>query len=246
MSDPLETPYDPKAAALALARERRNTPGRKLSFYDQCAAFYALYNGIQSRVVARAFGISETAASQIGGCLARDPRPYDVELVPEKRRVPIRGLDGKRAGGFEIVATGAMIEKRTLRDMNRNRWADRKVRYRRVADEFERLGEDEFAARYYPERISLHLAEIKHGLDIEAHARVRKGADPTPDGGPDYAYLPSGQRMDIAWRDEPNPPGPAGWYIVGPNRDFGSLHSTTGEQWPFKNQAAARKEIAGS
>lgn len=238
-----DAPFDPRKAITELVNSQVEGPGRKLSFFDKCAAFAAIYNGTKHAHVALAFGISRIAVSQLGGCLARDPRPYSVELVAEKHRVPVLGPDDKPAGGFKFVSTGAMLEKRTSRDMNENRSPVRKRRYQDVAQEFERLGEEAFFQRYYTEAIHLRLMKVKHSVDEEASRRARKGPDPEPDGLPDFVDLPDGQeRTFIKWLDEPRPPGPAGWYIVGPHRDMGSQWETD-VQWPFKTQAAARAAV---
>jgi hypothetical protein len=62
--------FDYKKAVAELNASERDAGGRKLSLEEQCAAFSALANHIRSSVVAKTFGISRVAASQIKGCLS--------------------------------------------------------------------------------------------------------------------------------------------------------------------------------
>lgn len=209
MSDPSEA-FSPKKALADLVRRQPNKPVRKLAFFDQCAAFYALFGGARPHIVAKAFGISPTATSQIAGCLARDPRPQFTELA-----------DGK------IVKN---------RDHNKNRSPARIQRYGRVADEFKLLGEEAFGAKYYTEEIHLRLKRIEYELDDEALRRARQGPDPAADEGlssDDFA----GDRADYLWLDNDGPPG---WYIVGTHMSFGREFLEGGERRPFARKKDAR------
>ena len=173
-------PYDPRAAARALANSQINRAVRKLSLYDQCAAFYALYNGVETRYVAKAFGISRTAASQIGGCLQTDPRPYTIELRPDDQ--------------------GHMHETRIHhRDMNRHRMADRAQRYRRVAELFNEMGEQAFADKYFPEAVRERIKDAIRAVDSTP---ARQGSDPRANEGPDETTLPHGHVSRVAFLPE--------------------------------------------
>jgi hypothetical protein len=166
-------PFDPQKAIAELVRDQLDTRGRKLSFFDQCAAFYALYRGITPRVVSDVFGISPVAVSQLGGCLVQDPRPYEVKLVEDK-------------------STGEWIKERgRLRDMNRNRSPNRKRRYVRVADEFLLLGEEAFAHKYYPEHIHLRVTKVKLGFEDEVRTRRRNAPDLNADKDAGEWFIPA-------------------------------------------------------
>jgi hypothetical protein len=152
------TDYDPKAAARALASAQPETGGRKLTFYNQCSAFYALYSHIAPRVVAEAFGVTMATVSNLAGCLKHDPRPT------------------------EIIINGDRITRRSL---TQGRNPNRIQRYARVADEFERLGEDAFAAKYFPHDVAARVGAVKHKL---------------PDAGaPPRAYNPKANKDVGDW-----------------------------------------------
>jgi hypothetical protein len=224
MSEGPEGPYDPRAAARELASTQANRATRKLSFYDQCAAFYALYNRVESKYVAKAFGISPTAASQIGGCLETDPRPYTMELVT---------LDNGQVEEMPAYH----------RDMNRNRMPSRVQRYRRVAEEFNRLGEEAFADKYFPIEIRNRIRDAKRAYDTEIiHQPARRGSDPTANEGPDETRLPNGEVIRVGWLEE-NEKAPAGWYVIG-ERQLGREMlpgGAGGDPQPFQNKQAALK-----
>jgi hypothetical protein len=109
--------------AMAQLRASNTGGGRKMSFNDQCAAFAAMYGGAKNMVVARAFDISLTTASNISGCLEQDPTPWQREM---------------------IYRDGAMVENIRPRDHNKIRNPNRSRRYENVAREFEALGVDIF------------------------------------------------------------------------------------------------------
>ena len=228
--------FDPKKAVVSLVKSQRDTPGRKLSFFDQCAAFYSLYKGVASHIVAKTFGISQTAASQIGGCLQTDPRPYAYETVPEKIKTAIHDTNG-RVIGYSLDSTGQTYERPRHRDMNRNRAPNRIQRYRRIAEEFTRLGEEAFAEKYFTDAVFTRLQQVKHDVDGAAAARERSGPDPTADEGPSEDTF-DGQTVYYRYLEEP---APAGWYIIGPNASFGREHAEGGERRPFKRKSHARK-----
>ena len=62
-------PKTPEERLAELTAGDRSLGGRKLKFNDQCAVFALLYGGLKNRFVARAFGLSATTVSNIGGCL---------------------------------------------------------------------------------------------------------------------------------------------------------------------------------
>jgi hypothetical protein len=179
----LEAPFNPESAVRELAGAHHERTGRKLSFSDQCALFYAVMNRIPPRTVAKTFAVTMTTVSLIGGCLARDPRPRTVEMG-----------DGSTWRN---------------RDMNANRNPNRVKRYRRVANEFERLGEEEFARRYYTHDIHTRLMRVKH--DIGNAARPGRGPNLQADKHAGRHDFPDwGVSYDIVVRDDP-----PGWYIEG-------------------------------
>ena len=49
---------------------------RKLSFSDQCAAFYALFRGFKPDLVAKVFGTTPTASRRSSTAMPNDPRRY--------------------------------------------------------------------------------------------------------------------------------------------------------------------------
>jgi hypothetical protein len=131
------TPFDPQLAMQRLTQGISSRPGRKLTFKEQCGAFYALYNGLSASVVSEAFSLSKTTVSNIGGCLERDPRPRVVE-----------------------AGDGTLIEQR---DLNARRGPNRSPRYQAVASEFLRLGDEEFARRYFTRTLFDRLMRVKYG-----------------------------------------------------------------------------------
>ena len=135
------------------ATRGENVGGRKLTFHKQCAAFAALYAGVRNQVVARAFGISAQTASFISGCLENDPEPYRTSVVDKGKGI---------------------IEKETIVwDHNRNRSPNRRRHYEEVAREFDALGKERFAERYYTERVHDLITVAKHELHAEHKARDR-------------------------------------------------------------------------
>lgn len=214
-----EGPYNPQAAARELATSQTNRRVRKLSFFDQCAAFYALYNGVETRYVAKAFGISLTAASQIGGCLDKDPRPYTTELAIENGEV------------IERVARH--------RDMNRHRNPDRIPRYRRIADEFERLGEIDFANKYFPFFIRDRIKDAKRAYDETNPPRMRRGFDPSAIEGAGPLEM-DGEMYDVVILDDP-----PGWYVVARSngKSFGRDYWEGGERKGFAKARHARQTM---
>jgi hypothetical protein len=210
MSDGPDAPFDPKAAVRALVATQPNRPERKLSFHDQCAAFYALYNGMSAGLVAKTFGVTIGTASQLGGCLPKDPRPYEYETKPLKQRFAVKefgGIGGTgKTVGYQTLTVGEQ-EVRVNRDMNRGRSPNRIQRYRRVGEEFMRLGEDAFAQTYYTDAVHRRLMEVKHGLD---EGRGRRGPDPTPDQYAGIFDTPDGP-LTIEWIS------PHGWRWVNNN-----------------------------
>jgi hypothetical protein len=217
-----EGPYNPRAALAQLVQGQRERRGRKLSFTDQCAAFCALYDGVDSIVVARAFGISQTAASQIGGCLQTDPRPYTIG-----------------AGHDE---NGHVIEKVLRhRDMNRHRMPDRIQRYQRVAEAFNTMGEEAFFAKYFPSEMITKMYDAKHAIEGERSKRIRAGANLEADEGPDFVTLPDGQIIYVI-KYSGDEERAEGWYIKGPI-PLGREILEGGDPLPFKNKRAARAAI---
>jgi hypothetical protein len=216
-------PFNAKAALAELAQGQVNRAVRKLSFPEQCAAFAALYNRVDTRYVAKAFGISVTAASQIGGCLATDPRPYAIELAANDE--------------------GVIVEKLVRhRDINRNRTPNRIQRYQRVAEEFRMLGEEAFADQYYTDEIHTRIADAKYGVDLESARRERQGSDPTADDGPDNTTLPDGALKQVALYPEEKGQWAAGWYVVGTTDErlpHGREMIEGGELRPFKTKQKA-------
>ena len=112
--------FDGAAALADMARDSVAFSQQRLSFSDQCGAFCALYHGkLPLSVVAKAFDITKTTASLIGGCLRDDPAPL------------VRSLS---------LTNGAVEEKTENRDQIRRRSVSRRPRYQAVAREFLALG----------------------------------------------------------------------------------------------------------
>jgi hypothetical protein len=144
--------------AMASVRASNTGDGRKLTFNERCAAFALMYGGAKNMVVARAFGISATTASNIAGCLEYDPHPYQREMVYDE-------------------ASKAMVERTRERDHNRTRNPNRSRRYEDVAREFEALGEAEFNRRYVTEEIfnraRLANRQLRAGASRDPHAKPK-------------------------------------------------------------------------
>jgi hypothetical protein len=179
-------PFDPKTALAKLVNSQPDTASRKLPFSDQCAAFYAVYNGVSQHVVAKAFGVTVGTVSKLAGCLDVDPRPT------------------------EITVNGDVIRRKNL---NQGRDPGRIARYRRVAEQWHAMGEDAFAERYYTDAIHTRLMKVKYDRDSEALRRARQGSDPAADSCT-FKYVGAinvnGDLFRIAWvRNAPTP----GWYI---------------------------------
>jgi hypothetical protein len=159
-----EEPFDPLKAVAEITDATPNIAGRKLPFSEQCAAFACLYAAKYSqKLIAKVFGVGPDTVSHLAGCLKRDPRPYDVE-------------PGIVDGQITDIYT-------RYRDMNRNRNKGRIQRYRRVADEFERLGENEFFHRYYTREIHARMTLARRGFNEEAGRRARRGPNPEANSG---------------------------------------------------------------
>ena len=127
----------------ALALEGELVGARKLTFAAQCGAFAALYSGVRNQVVARAFGLSVQAVSYLSGCLESDPEPRKT---------------------ITTFRDGEMVQETSFRDHNRNRSPNRIRRYVEVGREFEALGEEEFARRYYTARVVKRILAAKEEL----------------------------------------------------------------------------------
>ena len=134
--------------AMAQLRASNTGGGRKMSFNDQCAAFAAMYGGAKNMVVARAFKISLTTASNISGCLEQDPTPWQREMVYDQ-------------------ASKTMVENTRPRDHNRIRNPNRSRRYESVAREFEALGVDEFNRRYMTQDIFERIRQAHREIRAE-------------------------------------------------------------------------------
>ena len=241
--------FNPKAAIAGLVNACVNTKTRKLPFSEQCAAFYATYNRIPPRVVAKAFGISPAAVSQIAGCLEFDPRPTVTTLTTAKIKTPIYSPDSyeshdhkhdhKIVIGYDTRSTGEVIEQTSDRDPHKNRRSPNRLhRYRRVAERFMTIGEEEFAARYYTPEIHDRLMRVKHDLDGEANQRARRGADPAADSHAGPFIDPGGYDCAIVWLEDPN-----GWYIQGPHMSFGREASEGGDRRGFQTSKQAYETV---
>ena len=125
-------PFDPVADLRELARLAPAGTGRKLSFDQKCAAYAALYNGVKLSIVAEVFNLSRTSVSNLAGC-REDNRPQSTMTV----------------GDYAETFPSPSISKRAYKG--------RKPRYADIAAEFERLGEDEFTARYYTRAIAARI-----------------------------------------------------------------------------------------
>jgi hypothetical protein len=134
--------YDARQAAASLASGRLHRTGRKLNIYHQCSILAAHYSGIPPKVIADAYQITPATVSLIGGCL-HDSNP--TELVYDD----------------DDVATG----ETQPRDMNTQRSPNRKRRYPKVAEEFERLGETEFFKRYFGKNVHDRLFRATYGTE---------------------------------------------------------------------------------
>lgn len=125
-----------KAAEELQKRAQPRKGGRKLTFADQCAAFAALRQFAEFNGVAKVFNLSRTSVSYLAGCLTDD-------------RAAFENTDG---GIYDP-------------NLTRNRMPDRQPRYRAVAVEFNRLGEQEFIRRYYTQRL--------HNLLLDAQPKPK-------------------------------------------------------------------------
>jgi hypothetical protein len=135
-------PKTPEERLAELTAGDRSLGGRKLKFNDQCAVFALLYGGLKNRFVARAFGLSATTVSNIGGCLEFDPHPRQREMVYDQ-------------------SARIMVERERERDHNRGRNANRSRRYESVAREFEALGVQAFNRLYLSDEIMDRVERAK-------------------------------------------------------------------------------------
>jgi hypothetical protein len=237
---PTETGFDPRKAIAELVGAEPTEKARRLTFYDQCSAFYALYNGARPKVVAAAFGVTKTTVSLIGGCLTTDPRPYRVELVQEYITEPADYTDarGRQRQRHTRVPTGRMVEKRIRDDMNQGRNPNRIQRYGRVAEEFHRLGEGAFAEKYYTNEVHTRLMRVKYDIDGEAARRGRKGADPKADSHAGPYTNAAGEACAIVWLSHDDEEPIPGWFVQGPHMTFGRP-TDDGERRPFQTSRQA-------
>jgi hypothetical protein len=100
-------------------------------------------------------------------------------------------------------------------------------RYRRVAEEWARLSEQDFADRYYDAKLDERIARARMGVALPADARSRLGPDPQADKYAAYRHGPVAiERIDgivvhiqIVWRQPTLAPGgPApGWAFQEPD-----------------------------
>ncbi len=60
----------PVEALAAMVAAEPARAARKLSFYGQCSAFYALHAGASRTLVAKAFGVTQSTVSLLANCLA--------------------------------------------------------------------------------------------------------------------------------------------------------------------------------
>lgn len=138
-----DKPFDAEAELDALVRQFRPSKcARKLTFEGHCQVYACLYRGVPQYAVCAMFDISRATASHIAGCRDDTREPVTIEA----------------AGHSETLPGGAL---------NRWRRPQRRDRYRKVAAEFESLGEAEFNRRYFTPTVK---ARVKNAL-----ARIQPG-----------------------------------------------------------------------
>lgn len=140
--------------------------GRKLVFREKCGAFAALYGGARNLVIARAFGLSVQSVSRLSGCLESDPEPH-------KTVTRFRKIDGRQE----------MVQETEFRDHNAigRRQPNRHLHYQDVAREFEALGAEEFARRYYTDRIHDRIILAKAAIRDERRRGLVRPINDVPD-----------------------------------------------------------------
>ena len=127
-----DTPFDPRAALAELRRLAPAGVGRKLSLARRCAAYAALWHGLQSAVVAQTFNLSKTSVSHLAGC--RNDNRIETTMT-----------------------VGDLTETFASPSITKRRYPERKPRYQDVAREWTRLGETEFLRIYYTRQIDAEL-----------------------------------------------------------------------------------------
>jgi|HubBroStandDraft_6_1064221.scaffolds.fasta_scaffold03328_11 hypothetical protein len=100
-------------------------------------------------------------------------------------------------------------------------------RYRRIAEEWARLGEQDFADRYYDAKLDERIARIRMGVALPADNRTSFGPNPQADKYAAYRHGPVAiERIDgivvpiqIVWREPTLAPGgpPPGWAFQEPD-----------------------------
>lgn len=129
-------PFDIDEARAELKNTTQNSGGgRKLSFFDRCAAYAALYMGARPSIVAEFFSLSETSVSFIAGCRNDTRAPFTNEIGTPS----------------------------TDPNLTRDRSPSRKPRYQDVAAEFDRLGELEFIKTYYHSTYRDSIVALQNG-----------------------------------------------------------------------------------
>ena len=185
---PSESPsFDARAALAELTNGQSESPGRKLSFSEQCAVLAAVRNHVKPALISAAFGVSRITVSQIGGATSK---PIPSWQDPDRHRPPYKLEDPPKP---------------------RTRDPNRAPRYRAVAREFELLGEDAFIRRYYTEDIHTRLTRVRNDIENERAQRVRIGPNPHAH---QYAFANIGafevydnDFWRVSWTPDPRQPG---------------------------------------
>ena len=146
--------FDSQKAVVSLVKSQRDTPGRKLSFFDQCAAFYSLYKRLASHLVAKTFGQANRNGPNWPS-LQTDPRLYALTVAEIKPPSTTPRPSDRR---FTANSTGHLRTPRH-RDLTRNRAPAHPTlspRSRRVT----RLGEEAFADQYFTDDVFTRLQQV--------------------------------------------------------------------------------------
>ena len=177
---------------------------RKLSLEGQCTVYACLYQGIHYSIVAEAFGVTRATVSAIGGCRDDEREPVIMEV----------------GGHTEKLYTNCLAKRRD---------PDRHRRYQDVAQEFERLGEDEFFRRYFTDDV----------VDLMRTAKARMKHSDATHAGVHHFYEYEPEHIFIDRYDN-------GWAYAGCKIDGSMIHdhfawTKDDNHNPFKTSEAAYK-----
>ena len=193
-------PFDAIKAFAELTAGDADGPGRKLTFFDQCAALALTQSHIKPWIIAKAFGITKVTVSHIAGCtknnnryrrvaqewralgqLAFDRKYYTEELHIQVAKVKY-DVDGARTR-LDRTAPSRLADKKSFRTIGAFP----------INDEFWRVDWRQW--KDFPKQNGWYFSYCKaDGTPIEGETKLRAygaeqpDADPIPFRTSGYAY----------------------------------------------------------